>query len=561
MAPDNAPNNFQGRIFISRVALVVSGALVCVLYLLMANNHYYFMQGSSSIPILLAKALAGGDGFREVWRIGQPPRTVTPPGFALMLSVVVRLFGLNLFAMKILNNLFGVAAFLGAYALISRRIKAPPFALLIAVFSSTLVYWVGTAEYLYAGMPNFAIVIWALAAFETADDKNFKTRRLVVVVALLTVGAVLVRGIGIAFPAAVMASLITRRGAPSSRRLWWGSLIVIAGLLSWGGWTLRNYLAIGAQDRPYLSKLVIGEPLGSLYWLAEDHGAPIMPAPKRLTPARLIKRLEDNGTYYLSEISTILLPPLERTPRVLRISLSSVWILFTLAGIARLLARERRVSEWFALATLAIAWLWPFPDTRFLVPIMPILLMATLEGAGWAVDILSRAPRAKLGPAIRAGLFTLGAVVCCINLAQDAAIVRDRFRDPPFKLILPSGLEAGTWRIEAYHSLLLLDHVAKNSPPTAKVMFHSIHACGLVTGRMCAGVPLAGPDRVMQYIDEEGIDYVVMDDEGGVWGASYLSHRFLLPAIEKRPERFRPVASINGVADSYQGKIFLVTPE
>ena len=208
---------------------------------------------------------------------------------------------------------------------------------------------------------------------------------------------------------------------------------------------------------------------------------------------------------------------------------------------------ERRISEWFALVTISIAWVWPFPHTRFFISVMPILLFSMIRGLYWPFEAAGfpEENRSRYIGRLRACVLAIGTLLLMVNLARDIALVKDRFTPPPYKLVRSPGMEIVTRRPAAYRSLLLLDMVRANSRVDEVVMFHSIHACGLVAERICSAVPMASPNGVMDYIDENGIDYVVADDEGGAWGASYFSYNFLLPAIERHAERFEKVAELS----------------
>lgn len=563
MRPDKSQDPPPTKISKPLILMILASVVVAALYLAMANNRFHFLEAAESGDILLARALAQGEGFREVWRLGKPPCTVRPPGFAFIMSLVVRIFSMDLLAMKVINNLFGVLGFLAALVLLRRRLDSNYLVLVLCFFSFTLPFWIDVSKYLYSGGAYTCFILFALAAFETADDREFGGRWLLLLFTALFAGSLMIRGAAIALPVAALISLLSRRVAPAKNRWTWAVAVVIAALLSSGAWTLRNYKAKGAQDQPYFSKLLVGEPPQSLYWLAEDQGVPLAPKPRPLTVKRLFRRLLDSGTYYLDHTAPFMLPVLEVAPRWLLRTWSAAGLFLIVAGLLLSIKKERRISELFALLTLGIAWLWPFPHPRFFAPVMPILLFAMVDGGFRMVKALNRSPSREFFMSLTSSTFLiLGIVAIAINLIQDFKIVRDRFQEPEFKLLHSSGMLMVTSRPEAYRSLLILDYVRANTEPEASVMFHSIHPCGLVAQRICSTVPLARPDRVMDYIIEHGIDYVVADDEGGQWGASIFSFHFLLPAIRAHPERFEDVETINrGFEESgSRARLFKVVP-
>jgi len=312
-----APTQRERPPRIPRVVLTIAAALlVAGLYLLMANNRFYFLEGSAAGDILLAKALAGGEGFREVWRLGQPPCTVRPPGLALIMAGVVKVFYLKLLVIKLVNNCFGVVACVFAFLLLRRRMDSFYLALVFALVSLTLPFLIQISLYIYSGLAYTAFALAALVVFERADDDGFRSSRHLAAFTVISSAGAMIRTMEIALPLAAVLSLLTRNNSLSPRkRLIWTAAIVIAALAGPGAWTLRNYLAKDVLDRPYFSKLLVGEPPGSSYWLAEDQGVPLLPNPRPLTTESFLRRLQNNTDYYLESIAGMIAPPTEGAPR------------------------------------------------------------------------------------------------------------------------------------------------------------------------------------------------------------------------------------------------------
>jgi len=537
------------------VAFWASLVLVAALYLGMTNNRFHFLMSASSGDILLAEAIAEGHGFREVWRLGSPPCTVRPPGLAFVLAPFAFPPEINLFAMKLMNNLFGPLGFVGAYLFLLVRTRNRYAALMMALYASTLFFLVGQARFLYSGIAYFALVSWSLYFFERTRQRVFADRWRLTVFSVLSAAAFLVRSIGIAVGFSGAASLALSGRGSRRLRMFWTAFVLAVVMGAAGGWTLRNYLAEGAKDEPYLSKLMVGEPLDSLYWLAEDQGVPIMPEPKPLNTARFVQRIYSNTAYYIDRVAGTLAAPLDLAPYPVRAVVSVLFLVSAVAGAALLLLRERGAAEFYVIFTLAIAVLWPFPHERYLAPALPPLLLCVYQLANSAARRMNGKGRFLVG-----GLSAVLVAATLANIAYDTADLADRFADVPFSRPHPSGFEVVTERPAAMNSMLLLEWVRENTEEDAVVMFHSINPCGLVARRTCAAVPMAPPGRVMEYIDSNGIDYVVMDDEMGEWGASFFSENFLLSAIDEHPERFGPVGGIKSSPHRLRAKVYRVVP-
>ncbi|MFO8058301.1 MAG: hypothetical protein R6V10_13495, partial [bacterium] len=518
----------RDRTLVAAVLLGVAG-----LFVVMSNQRFYFLQGSAASDILLSRALASGQGFREVLRIGSPPCTVRPPGFTSLLAVLNLLFGENLFLYKLINNLFGAAAFLFGVLLLRKRTRSPAVPLMIAAFSMTLPFWIGIARHLYSGIIFTALVMSSLWVFEREHERGFTSVLSLIGFSVLASAALLTRSIGVTLPAAAVLSVFLHRRLPIKNRLYLAAAVLLITGLFFGAWTVRNYKVQGAKDEPYLSKLLVGEPLGSTYWLAEDQGIPLMPEPKKLTPARFAKRITDNGRYYLFHTAGFLVPALERLPAGVRAALSGSWFVLVMGGLGFMIVRQKRISEIYAALTLLVALAWPFPHPRFFAPALPVLLLAMTGSITWlsgkAAGHAGFAPvrgKARLAGIVAAALFIL------VNLGSDATLVKKRFKKPEYQLTRP-GMTMVADRPYSYASLLVLDRLRKNAPPDARVMFHSVYPCALVTERVCAPVPMADPERLMRWVRENGIDYIIMDSEKGAFGASYFSYRYLWPAVQR----------------------------
>ncbi len=515
-------------IYITGCLLVVAG-----LYLVMSNQRFYFLQGASAGDILLSRALASGQGFREVFRLGSPPCTVRPPGLTALLALISVVFSENIFVFKFINNLFGGAAFLGGALLLRKRMQAWAPGVMITFFSMTLPFWIGMAKHLYSGVLFTALLLWSLFLFEREQERGFKSLPAIVCFSVMASAAILTRAIGVTLPVTAVLAVIFSREVPVRRRLYISGTVVVITGLCFGGWTLRNYYAEAAKDQPYLSKLLVGEPLSSSYWLAEDQGIPLIPPPKRLTAKRFVKRLVDNGKHYLFHTPGFFVPALERLPPGVRAALAGLWFLAVIGGLGVLVFQQRRASEIYAGLTLLVALVWPFPHPRFLAPALPVLLLAMVIAITWlagqTAKLLPSAPdtqRARV-IALAAGLLFILA-----NLGADAQIITERFRAPAYKLERKE-MTIVAPRQQAYHSLLLLDLLRRRSLPDAKIMFHSVHPCGLVAERVCAPVPMARPETIMRWIYEHDIDYVIMDSEKDAVGASYFSYHYLWPTVKR----------------------------
>jgi len=224
---ENIKNIFSGRSKkYQTTMLVLSFFVVSIIYLGMANDTFYFLQGGSAGDVMLAKAMSEGDGFYEVWRVGQPPCTVRPPGLAFLISLIFRVFGINLLIVKVVNNIFGIAAFGFGYLLIKRMSGKFYLALTCAFFAAVLPFWAGMLKYIYSGYAYSMLLMAGLLIFMLAEKEEYKSMRLNFLVCLVTALIFFVRSIGIVLPAAAIVSVLFNSNISASRRIKFGAVVI-----------------------------------------------------------------------------------------------------------------------------------------------------------------------------------------------------------------------------------------------------------------------------------------------------------------------------------------------
>lgn len=529
------------------IALAAAG-VVAALYLAMANPQFRFMEGASAIKLLWARALLAGEGYTEIWRVGAPPEIVRPPGFAILVTAVVAAFGEDMLALKIVNNMFAPLGCLALFFLVNRRTRDPLVSGLIALGGFAFPHFYAHALYLEAEILFCFLFYLGLVMFERARADAFSGRLLMLGFCAVTAAACMVRSVGLVLIPASVPALTLARSAPPSRRLWWGIIIVLTWTAVGGGWMLRNQMVAPAGELTYLDKVMAGEPVESIYWLAEDHRVPLLGPPRRATPSDLAARVFTNARFFLYQAAENVFPDARKHP-------ASAWAalfpaLVVLYGLGLGLKRQRSILDFTCGLYLVVILLWPYQDNRFLLPALPFLLLYLAEGI---VDVAARFSRGEAPPGFHGGprlaITVLLAVLSASFLVSDLRILREGKKP----LAVPALVKGPHFRITspnlgAYHSLVLLEWIRTHSAPTDRVLYHSYSPCALITERQCSAIPMVGPERLMDYIEEAGITLVVVDDEvshGGGFMAVF-TPRYLAPAVEAFPYRFAELYRIEG---------------
>jgi hypothetical protein len=196
---------------------------------------------------------------------------------------------------------------------------------------------------------------------------------------------------------------------------------------------------------------------------------------------------------------------------------------------------RRRLAGLVGLVTLGLLLVWPYTEAgRFLIPLIPVLLVGGVEGLAWVLRRL----RLRRGRTIAARLLLLAA----IPYAAYSAVTADRRlqaeRDPEFAA-------ACAW---------LRDEADRPGP----VLTRHPGEVFLRTGRPALEVPTserpgerdADPDAVAATIRRHGVAYLLIDAEPYARAVASPLERFLA----ERPEAVREVLSIGDV------RVFEVVP-
>ena len=199
--------------------------------------------------------------------------------------------------------------------------------------------------------------------------------------------------------------------------------------------------------------------------------------------------------------------------------------------------------DFTTLLYLPMVILWPYQDDRFLLPAAPLLLLFLFEGLTEIGGLIIRDQRRRqkfFGPAVSV---ILAILIGIFSWHDVAALIKDKRRPGDLAISRGPGFRITAANPGAYHSLILLEWLRVHTTPADRIVFHSYPPCALLTGRECSPFPWASPDRLLQFLDENRITFVVLDDEAQS-GAGYLAAltpRFLLPALQAHPERFQSV--------------------
>jgi len=435
---------------------------------------------------MLAESLATGQGYRDI-ALPEPTRhTHFPPGYPAALAVLWRITGRSLAAAHLFSCACTVAATLTAW-LWFRYLYAPRVAFVVGLALAVNWSW-GRSGGAILSEPLFLLLgqLALLAAVRAGRRGGIVAG---VVLGALLAACVWTRHVGISLAVALGIDLLLRRR--------W-STAVSAGLTS------------GALLTPWIGWLALaGTPnqVGLLALKDESFG-------NRISALSLfyVQRLPDQLTGPFVEVGTVF------QHRPLIAALVNAWAAVATGVIAVGLARtmrvpRRRTAGLTAFATLTVLLIWPFTEAgRFLIPLVPCLLVGALEGITFFARWKLRRPRAWAAGAVLAGSlpFATYAIVSARAEAQ-----RRTYRDFD---------AACAW-------------IAREANLAGPILARHPGEIFWLTGRRSLSPSSGEPEQIDSLIDRFNVAYLLVD------GNRYVNSEFspLSRYVAERPDRAREV--------------------
>lgn len=360
------------------LALAGVAALALAVGLSIVDGLPVGVVADDSFYVILARALASGEGYRYLNVPGHPAGTHFPPGYPALLalvSFVAPAFPASIVAFKALNAAFlAAAAVLVARLLRTRLGLSAAWSAAVGAVTALSVPLLILSNLVLSEMCFIAIALGLLLALERLADEPAPAWRVVLLGAAIGVGA-LVRTHGIVLvPAAALVLVARRRGRDAA--LLAGTAILC--LLPWQIWTARHG---GALPSPLLG-------------MYDSYASWWVRGLRTLGPS-MIPATIAKTTAETSGMLAVLFSPM-------RGATAHAVTLVALAGLAAaaIAAAWRRVpvTLLFLAGYLAIVIVWPFQTARFVWTVWPLLLALVAVG-GWAA--LSRP---AWQPAVRVAL-------------------------------------------------------------------------------------------------------------------------------------------------------------
>ena len=352
-----------------RIGLILVGALAFAAGVTAIDSRPVGVVHDDAMYVVLARALATGQGFRYLNLPGSPAATHFPPGYPALLALISWItpaFPANVAAFKMMNAvLLGVGAVLVARFARMRALDAG-WALAVGATSAVSIPILILGSLVLSEPLFFVLLIALLPALESLVDRPASARRALLLGAGIA-ACVLVRSNGIVLLPAILLVLLVRRR-------WRDAGLVVIGavvcLLPWEYWVAAH---TGVLPPPlqgnyesYTSWLVRG---------LRTRGPGLIPTTLAMTMSEV------------NEMFAVFSPVSGTLGHEVTVA---ALVAIAATGI-RAAWRRIPVTLMFLAGYLTIVLLWPFPPTRFVWGLWPLFLLLVLAGGNTAVNAVRRA--------------------------------------------------------------------------------------------------------------------------------------------------------------------------
>ncbi len=473
---------------------VLLNAIAVVLFACFLHGGLNEWGGDNTVFLLLAKALATGQGYVDL-HLGEPiPHIHYPPLFPLLLVPLVAA-GAPVLAIKVFVAALGLLGLNVMFVLLSRTCGGRlAWLVTLGVLVSPIFF--DPAISVMSDGPAFLLTSLALLSSDSAlTERN--TRIGTAAIAGLWIGlAFLTRTAAlILFPAVALSALFVRSEVPLRTRLARGAVALSIALTLSVPWVVhaRQPTGRGSGYATELVKRSAASPANTA------QGEPSL-------PGRYLPVARDLWT----RVSAFEPPRsfADRHPRISSVlsrfllGLVALGVLLAALGGARALLLGRRVGDVFAAGSIAAVLLWASGGPRLLLPAVPFLIAWMATGAGMVAAWLAR--RAGREAALRTGsaaarATALVAIAVGAGVTFGTAQMRDRLAGSP-----------EGWWAALQRSLA---RVAGEAGPEARVLTRPATVPFYYHG-LRAAEPLrrlvGDPEADLATIERTGADYVIL---------------------------------------------------
>ncbi|MEO0185116.1 MAG: glycosyltransferase family 39 protein [candidate division WOR-3 bacterium] len=456
-----------------------------------------FTGGDNAVYIILAESLTTGKGYKNIYLPDEPPHTQYPPGFPLLLSIPFIIFGKSILIFKLVIFLTGLGALVFFY-LIIKKIFRENFVILMFLYVSVPIFVI----YNHWILSEIPFLFFSLGAIyfllKFCDKKNFL---IFLISAFFAIYAFFIRTAGISLILGLALFLIMKKE--------YKFLIVFLALflIFFIPWEIRN---AGIPDNTgYLRQLLARNPyqmeLGTINF------------------SDFIIRIWDNFIFYsFTIIPSTFLPILNS--RVLLIILGVIFISFLILGFfARL--RNFTILEAYFIFGIGVLLAWPkvWSSDRFLLPLMPVVLIYIYHGFILLQDKLK----------VKNFVFVISGAIIVLNMIS---IIPQAVKSMENNLAYIKVNKYAGYTIDYRRYFEVIDFIRKNILEDKIIMARKPEFVYLLSKHKSFCYPFTTNKNDIKASVKKA-DYVIFDSFQ--WTGTTM--RYFLPVIQEHPDGFETI--------------------
>ena len=501
------------------------------------DNYQYYQ---------LAHSLARGDGYVTDFEPVQTPHMHFPPGYPAFMAMFLKIFPDNIVALKILNGLLYLLSLILLFRIV-RRSTGPAglwiafVSCLVCTFHPELLRWstILMSEMLYMAVSFGIIAICQDLDFEKLRRKDWRQILLLVLLCLLVASTYFIRTMGVAvvLAAALAFAVLALRQLlkKQDKKSWiWPALTCLLVALSLfaakTSWDIRNEHVIPGYKSDYLDTFVHKSASSDMMETFGDW------------TTRIGKNIKAFVSFYIpkSIFSTA------KAVTTLPVPTVPVTALDWIGGILLILVMLAGLCSMKGLGVLTVSYVIinfgvlmlyqeQYAGVRYFIPVLPLLICALIAGT-WAIVsyIAGRLGMKKASVAAYAAIIVLALVIIASSV-KDQKIYRNYAATKSYKELPEYNPVREYIQACEYFKTAPEDFVVASRKPEIFYVHSGYHHCLMI--------PRSGtPEEVIQYLEDDHVDAVILDH----WFRH--AYMFVLPAIQKYPERF-PLLEVIGRQD------------
>lgn len=456
-----------------------------------------FTGGDNAVYIALAESIASGNGYKNIYLPDTPEHTQYPPGFPLLLSLFIIIFGKNIFVLKVVIFLTGLTALIFMYKIVTKIFKDN--AGLFLLFYLSIPILVLYNHWILSEIPFLFFSLGAIYFFIRFQEEN--KFWLFILSSVFAIFTFFTRTAGISLIIAYLLYLFIHR---KYKPLF---IFILLFLIFFIPWQIR--ISQAATSGGYLDQLLAKNP----YQMELG----------RVGFFEMLIRIWENFVLYSFKIIPATILPLLKSELIL-IFAGIVFLAFVLAGAINNFKCFTVIDVYFTISILVL-FIWPkvWSSERFFLPIIPFFAIYFLKG----IILLQNKLKAKYFLPASIGLTIFLNILVIIpqiktSIANNLAYLR--------------GNHYAGYSMDWQRYFEMINWIDKNIPEDKVIMARKPEFVYLLSGHKSFCYPFTLDTGDIK-VSIAKADYILFDNFQ--WTAT--TYRYLLPVLQQRPEKFSVV--------------------